>query len=32
MKVGTHWRVKRNIKEPDGRLLERKGNDNNSKG
>ena len=32
MKVGTRWRIERNIKEMDGRLPERKGNENNNKG
>ena len=32
MEVGTHWKIKRNIKKLDGRLPERKGNDNSSKG
>ena len=31
MEVGTHLRIKRNNKELDGRLPERKGNENNSK-
>ena len=31
MEVGTHWRIERNIKELDGRLPERKGNENSSK-
>ena len=32
MEVGIHWRVERNIKEMCGRLFERKGNENSSKG
>ena len=32
MEVGTQWRIKRNIKELDGRLPERKRNENSSKG
>ena len=31
MEVGTHWRIEKNIKELDGRLPERKGNENSSK-
>ena len=32
MEVGTYWRIERHIKELDGRLPERKGNENSSKG
>ena len=32
MEFGTHWRIERNIKELNGRLPERKGNENSSKG
>ena len=32
MEVGTHWRIDRNIKELDGRLPKRKGDENSGKG
>ena len=32
MEAGTYWRIEKNIKELDGILSERKGNENSSKG
>ena len=32
MEVGTHWRIKKNNKELEGRLAEIKGNESSSKG
>ena len=32
MEVGIRWRIERNIKKLDGRLTEKKGNENSNKG